>query len=193
MNIQFILNPYTCIMYCLSYISKPEHEMSDFLKSVIREMSPDTTSEREEMKQIMQAYPKNREVSAQEAVARTCSLKLKSCTRYVTFIQTGDDGLKMSLPVRYLQNMTPDAVNIWVSGLPEKYRARPETPEFENMCLAEFASTCVIVYGKQINRKNVVPLLNDMDYLESVQEGQLLSDILVFPNKKIQKGFVAHY
>jgi len=78
MDIQFILNPYICIMYIVSYISKAEHEMSDYLKKVIKDSSHDNLTERECMKQVMNAYSKNREVSAQEAVARTCSLKLKS-------------------------------------------------------------------------------------------------------------------
>ncbi|KAL1268867.1 hypothetical protein QQF64_034230 [Cirrhinus molitorella] len=36
MDIQFVLDSYSCIMYMLSYISKLEHEMSDFLKNVIK-------------------------------------------------------------------------------------------------------------------------------------------------------------
>ncbi|KAI2666920.1 ATP-dependent DNA helicase PIF1 [Labeo rohita] len=90
MDIQFILNPYSCIMYMLSYISKAEHEMSDYLKRVIKDSSHDNLSDRECMKQVMNAYSKNREVSAQEAVARTCSLKLKSSSRSVIFIPTDD-------------------------------------------------------------------------------------------------------
>ncbi|KAM9770958.1 uncharacterized protein ACBT44_004642 [Syngnathus typhle] len=36
-----------------------------------------------------------------------------------------------------------------MTGLPEKYKSRPQTEEFEVMCLADFASMCRIVYGKQ--------------------------------------------
>ncbi|KAI3357220.1 hypothetical protein L3Q82_015676, partial [Scortum barcoo] len=48
----------------------------------------------------------------------------------------------------------------------EKYKARPETPEFEEMCLADFASTCRIVYGQQTKGKHVLPLLNDMGFVQ---------------------------
>ncbi|CAM4490552.1 unnamed protein product [Leuciscus chuanchicus] len=149
MDIQFILNPYSCIMYIVSYISKAEHEMSDYLKKVIKDSSHDDLSERESMKQIMNAYAKNREVSAQEAVARTCSLKLKSSSRAVIFIPTDDNAVKMSLPMRCLQTMDDDIENVWMTGLPEKYKARPNRPEFENMCMAEFASEYRIVYAGQ--------------------------------------------
>ncbi|KAJ7984091.1 hypothetical protein DPEC_G00363740 [Dallia pectoralis] len=97
MDIQYILDEYGCIMYMLSYISKPESEMSDYLKTIVKEMSPENETEREEMKGVLQAYSKHREVSAQESVARTCSLKMKSCSREVVFLQTGDNPLKMSL------------------------------------------------------------------------------------------------
>lgn len=36
MDIQYVLDPFNCIMYMLSYISKPEHEMSNLLKNVIK-------------------------------------------------------------------------------------------------------------------------------------------------------------
>ncbi|KAL7868481.1 hypothetical protein SRHO_G00098650 [Serrasalmus rhombeus] len=149
MDIQFIPNPYSCIMYILSYISKAEHEMSDYLKRVMKDTCP-SSSESETMKQVMQAYSKNREVSAQEAVARTCSLKLKSSSRAVIFIPTDDNAVRLSLPMKCLQDKDPDDENVWMTELAEKYMARPNTPEFENMCMAEFASEYRIVYAEQI-------------------------------------------
>ncbi|XP_076858467.1 uncharacterized protein LOC143512266 isoform X2 [Brachyhypopomus gauderio] len=171
MDIQFILNPYTCIMYILSYISKAEHEMSDYLKRVMRD-SCDSSSERETMKQIMHAYAKNREVSAQEAVARTCSLKLKSSSRAVIFIPTDDNAVRMSLPMKYLENKDPDDENVWMTGLTEKYMARPKTPVFENMCMAEFASEYRIVYTEQKKGKNVFPLQNNMGHIRKRTRGK---------------------
>ncbi len=172
MDIQFILNPYTCIMYMLSYISKAEHEMSDYLKRVIKDSSHDNLSDRECMKQVMNAYSKNREVSAQEAVARTCSLKLKSTSRSVIFIPTDDNAVKMSLPMKYLQTMDDDVENVWMTGLPDKYKARPNRPEFENMCMAEFASEYRIVYGRQTKGKNVLPLQNSMGHIQKRTRGK---------------------
>ncbi|OCT76291.1 hypothetical protein XELAEV_18031490mg [Xenopus laevis] len=171
MDIQFILDPYSCIMYILSYISKAEHEMSDYLKRIIKESSH-TTSERESMKEVMHAYAKNREVSAQEAVARTCSLKLKSCSRTVIFIPTDDNAVRMSLPMKSLQNKHPDDENVWMTGLKEKYQARPNTPEFENMCMAEFASEYRILYGEQKKSKNVLPLQNNKGHIQKRSRGK---------------------
>uniref|UniRef100_A0A8D0D7L8 ATP-dependent DNA helicase n=1 Tax=Sander lucioperca TaxID=283035 RepID=A0A8D0D7L8_SANLU len=53
-----------------------------------------------------------------------------------------------------------------MTSLTDKYKARPETLEFEEMCLADFAATCRIVYGKQTKGKNVLPLLNEMGFVQ---------------------------
>ncbi|KAE8291444.1 hypothetical protein D5F01_LYC11049 [Larimichthys crocea] len=136
---------------------KPEHEMTEFLNDVIRDVKKTNVNEKDEMKQIMQAYAKHREVSAQEAVARTCSLPLKKCSRNVVFIQTDDNALKMSLPMSRLKDVSPESEQVWMSGLPEKYAERPRNPEYEGLCLAEFASRYRTVYGQQSKGKNAVP------------------------------------
>uniref|UniRef100_A0A3B5QQ24 ATP-dependent DNA helicase n=1 Tax=Xiphophorus maculatus TaxID=8083 RepID=A0A3B5QQ24_XIPMA len=166
MDIQYVLDEYTCIEYMMSYIAKPEHEMAQFLKSVVDDLKTANVSQRDEMKKIMQAYSKQREVSAQESVARTCSLPLKKSSRSVLFLQTDEDGIKMSLPMSKLVNMSPDEENVWMKGLPEKYLNRPDTLEFEHMCLAEFASEYRVLYGRQIEGPNAIALLNDAGYIQ---------------------------
>nr|XP_021330385.1 uncharacterized protein LOC101882679 [Danio rerio] len=172
MDIQYILDAYSCIMYMLSYVSKPEHEMSGFLKNVIQSVREANVNEEDEMKHIMQAYAKHRQVSAQESVARTCSLPLKRCSRSVVFVPTDDDALKMSLPISVLLNKNPESEDVWMSGLIEKYRARPLTLEFEKMCLADFASNYRVVYGQQIKGKNVLRLLHDMGFIQKRTVGK---------------------
>ncbi|KAL3983641.1 sodium/potassium-transporting ATPase subunit beta [Sarotherodon galilaeus] len=49
----------------------------------------------------------------------------------------------------FLDNTTPESSNVWMTSLNDKYKARPETPEYEEMCMADFAATCRIVYGQQ--------------------------------------------
>ncbi|XP_055028464.2 uncharacterized protein [Misgurnus anguillicaudatus] len=172
MDIQYILDPYSCIMYMLSYISKPEHEMNEMLKNVIKAVRETDVNEEDEMKHIMQAYSKHRQVSSQESVARTCSLPMKKCSRTVVFVPTDDDALKMSLPLSVLMNKNPDSEDVWMSGIIDKYRARPQTPEFEKMCLADFASNYRIVYGRQTKGKNVQRLLNDMGFIQQRTVGK---------------------
>uniref|UniRef100_A0A9J7Z8N9 ATP-dependent DNA helicase n=1 Tax=Cyprinus carpio carpio TaxID=630221 RepID=A0A9J7Z8N9_CYPCA len=54
----------------------------------------------------------------------------------------------------------------------DKYRARPQTPEFEKMCLADFVSNYRVVYGRQTKGKNVLPLLNDMGFIQKRTVGK---------------------
>ena len=61
---------------------------------------------------------------------RACGLHMKKCTRSVIFVQTDNDVLKMSYPCSFLEYKTPNSINVWMSGLPDKYKSRPETPEF---------------------------------------------------------------
>uniref|UniRef100_A0A3Q3GL43 ATP-dependent DNA helicase n=1 Tax=Kryptolebias marmoratus TaxID=37003 RepID=A0A3Q3GL43_KRYMA len=166
MDIQYMLDEYSCIEYMMSYIAKPEHEMAEFLKSVVEDLKTSNVNQQDEMKKIMQAYSKQREVSAQESVARTCSLPLKKSSRSVIFIQTDEDCVKMSLPMSKLMNMSPDEENVWMAGLPEKYLNRPLTLEFEHICLAEFVSEYRVLYGKQVEGPNAIPLLNDAGYIQ---------------------------
>ncbi|XP_076838347.1 uncharacterized protein LOC143483367 [Brachyhypopomus gauderio] len=191
-DIQYILNPYSCVMYILSYISKAEHEMSDYLKRIVADTNQANTSDRDEMKQIMQAYSKNREVSVQEAVARVCSLKLKSCSRNVIFVPTDDNALKMSLPLKSLNDKSPESENIWMSGLPEKYKNRPNTPDFETMCMAEFASTYRIAYGRQRTGSNVLSLQNGIGFIQKRTQGKpAIIRYARFSEKKYPEKFYA--
>ena len=172
MDIQFIDNPESCIMYLMSYISKPEYDMSEFLKGIIQEVGQQDASDLEHMKQIMQAYSKNREVSIQEAVTRICGLKLKSSSRNVVFIPTDDNALKMSLPMKYLDTKDPNSEQVWMTGLAEKYKARPQTEEFQNMCMADFASNFRPLYGQQKKAHNALPLLNNMGHIQKRTRGK---------------------
>ncbi|KAK7909763.1 hypothetical protein WMY93_014447 [Mugilogobius chulae] len=67
----------------------------------------------------------------------------------------------MSKPMSQLENLV-NSEDIWKPNLLDKYRSRPETQDFEEMCYADFGSTCRIVYGDEKKGKNVMELLNDM-------------------------------
>ncbi|XP_025759938.1 uncharacterized protein LOC109197979 isoform X1 [Oreochromis niloticus] len=82
------------------------------------------------------------------------------------FIPTDDNPVKMSRPLSVLDNTTPESSNVWMTSLNDKYKARPETPEYEEMCMADFAATCRIVYGQQTKGKDVLPLLNEMGFVQ---------------------------
>ncbi|XP_019217525.1 uncharacterized protein LOC109202971 [Oreochromis niloticus] len=165
-DISFVLDAFGAANYLMKYISKKEGGLSEYLKTVIENSHKDSVNECDEMRAVMQAYSKKREISAQECVARACGLHMKQCSRAVIFIPTDDNPVKMSRPLSVLDNTTPESSNVWMTSLNDKYKARPETPEYEEMCMADFAATCRIVYGQQTKGKDVLPLLNEMGFVQ---------------------------
>ena len=106
MDIQYIIDPYSCVMYILSYISKAEHELRQILRftQAQAELKENDSSQdlRAQMKKLGTVYFENREVSIQESVVRTCGLQLKDSSRQVVFVST-DNNARMSKPLAQIQ------------------------------------------------------------------------------------------
>ena len=180
MDIQYVLDPYSCVMYILSYISKSEHELGELLRFARDELQekescPDL---RTQMKKLGLVYFENREVSIQESIVRTCSIQLKDSSRQVIFIPT-ENATRMSKPLAQIQVLAKGNENdedIWMTSTQDRYLARPKTREFENMCQAVFVSKYrVIPKGegqKKTNSPNVHILLKDMGYIMKRSKGQ---------------------
>uniref|UniRef100_A0A669CTC8 ATP-dependent DNA helicase n=1 Tax=Oreochromis niloticus TaxID=8128 RepID=A0A669CTC8_ORENI len=165
LDVSLILNAYSCIEYLCKYITKRESGLSEYLKTVIDNSDKNTVNECDEMRAVMQAYSKKREISAQECVTRVCGLKMKKCSRSVVFVPTDDNPVKMSRPMSYLETTTHDSCNIWMTSLSDKYKCRPETPEYEEMSLADFGALCRLVSGPN-EGKDVLPLLNQLGFVQ---------------------------
>ena len=59
-DIQYIADPYSCIMYVLSYVMKCENGMSEILKRVAKEFKDETVQK--QMKQVLYQFANKREV-----------------------------------------------------------------------------------------------------------------------------------
>jgi len=119
--------------------------MSQVLKDATQEAKDQNLSASLLMKTVSREYMKHRAGSIQENIYRATSLKMKECSRQVVLVPLGNNPIRISLPV--LQN-TNNPNKLWSSNIIDKYHARPEGEQFEDMCLAEFASNYRIVYGK---------------------------------------------
>lgn len=73
MDIQFVLDPFSCIVYIVSYISKSEREMGMLLRQTKIEAQEGNLDAKHTLKKIGSAYLTHREVTAQEAVYRVCN------------------------------------------------------------------------------------------------------------------------
>ena len=77
MDLQFIMDPYACIMYITSYMMKSERAMGELLKNVAEENRGEGLKSK--LRTIGSSFLNNREVSAQEAVYRLFSMPLTVC------------------------------------------------------------------------------------------------------------------
>ncbi|XP_062597817.1 uncharacterized protein LOC134259232 [Saccostrea cucullata] len=183
MDIQFVLDPFSCIVYIISYISKSEREMGLLLKQTKVVAEEGNLNARETLKKIGSAYLNHREVSAQEAVYRVCNLKMKECSRKVVFIPVGENPTRLSKPLSVLKNRSKkidqceiqneddddDDEDTWMTNIVERYENRPTKPVFHDMCLAEFCSEYRVLAKSQIPKnenENVFELQNSKGYIQ---------------------------
>ncbi|XP_071104737.1 uncharacterized protein [Haliotis cracherodii] len=155
MDIQYVVDAYSCVVYIISYISKAEREMGLLLNQAQKEANKDNTDAKSALKKIGAVYLHNREVSAQEAVFRVCNLRLKEGSRKVQFIPTVDP-VRMSLPLETLKNKQQsgelDEDEMWMTSIVDRYKSRPKGDEFNSMCLATFCSEYRVVSKSEVTR-----------------------------------------
>nr|XP_034326029.1 uncharacterized protein LOC105328139 [Crassostrea gigas] len=178
MDIQFVLDPFSCIVYIISYISKSEREMGMVLKQTKIEAEEGNESARTTLKKIGSAYLNHREVSAQEAVYRVCNLKMKECSRKVVFVPVGENPTRLTKPLSQIKRKRTtkdddedeeDDEDIWMTNIVERYENRPNEPFFQNMCLAEFCSEFRVLSKSQVpktHNENVYELQNSKGFIQ---------------------------
>lgn len=158
LDIQFVVDAFACVVYIISYISKSEREMGLLLGNAQREARKDgNTSAKDALKQLASVYLHNREVCAQESVYRLTNMHLKECSRKVVFVPTGDNIVKMSLPLKVLRQKATSrdltTEEMWMTSIVDRYKNRPE--DLNDICMATFASEYRVLSK---NEKSRAPL-----------------------------------
>ena len=167
MDLQFVADPYSAIMYVLSYVMKSEKGMSDTLKSIAKERESEGV--KEQMKGISSAFSNKREVSVQEAIMRVLSCWLFRKTTDVIYVSNAEKELRTRVPLSKaaLMDLEDNDTDVFMTSIHDRYENRPD--HLEHMCLAEFATTYSpstrrnedhISSGKQIVLKNELGLMS---------------------------------
>ena len=134
------MDPYACVMYIVSYISKSEREMGDLLRNAQREASEGNGEAISQLRKLGSLYLHHREISVMGSIYFICGLPLQKSTRKVIFVQTDKDSHKISKPLHMLENSSNECDNPWQTTQIDKYIARPNNTYFNNMCMAKFFS-----------------------------------------------------
>ena len=140
MDIQLILDPYACLMYCVDYISKSENGMSKLLREALNELKQGNNTVKQRLRVIANKFLNSSEISAQQAVYHILSIPLSISSRSTVFINTNRSQNRISMVKsdEVPQKLEPDSKNVFVEGLIGMYINRPD--EMKNVCLADFAS-----------------------------------------------------
>ncbi|CAF4680622.1 unnamed protein product, partial [Rotaria sp. Silwood2] len=112
MDIQFVLDPYACAKYLMSYTTKPEREMSLLLEATHKECREGNMSVREEMKKLTGTFFNHRQVSVQEAIYRATKMPLTYSSRGFVFVPAHSNSCKFLKSQNVLKELDPDDENI---------------------------------------------------------------------------------
>ena len=141
MDVQFVLDPYSCAVYILSYISKGQRGMSKLLEQANKEaqMSFGENIQRQ-VRHIGNKFLNAVEISAQEAVYLVMQMPLKRSSRAVQFINTAHPSERCFLlkSMEKLHDLPDNSTEIESDNILKKYSRRPRA--LEDLSLADFVA-----------------------------------------------------
>ena len=88
MDIQFILDPYVCAMYALSYILKGQKGMSKLLERACKEAKLGNKDIKNKIRHIGNKFLNAVDISAQEAMYLVLQMPLRRSSREFQFVNT---------------------------------------------------------------------------------------------------------
>lgn len=83
MDIQPVLDPESCIMYIVGYITKSEREQGDLLRRAQEEVQEGNVEPLHLFRKLGNIYLNHRAISKMEAIYRVTGMKLKQSSREV--------------------------------------------------------------------------------------------------------------
>ena len=104
MDIQFVLDPYACAVYILSYITKGQRGISKLLRKACEEAKEGNKNIINKVRHIGNKFLNAVEISAQEAVYLVLQMPSRRSSREFQFINTSDPDERTFLLKKYGQN-----------------------------------------------------------------------------------------
>ncbi|XP_078383037.1 uncharacterized protein LOC144665645 [Oculina patagonica] len=140
MDIQYILDPYACAVYILSYITKGQRGMSKLLRRASEEASSGNKDIMNKVRHIENKFLNAVEISAQEAVYLVLQMPLRRSSREFQFINTSNPEERTFLlkTMDKLQELPDNSEDIESDNLIKRYQRRQK--QMEELCLADFAA-----------------------------------------------------
>ena len=139
-DLQFVLDPYACAMYIVSYISKSQKGMSALLDQTATEARQGNIDLKRQVRHIGNYFANSVETCAQEAIYLLIQIPLTKATRQVVFINTSQTEKRTFLlrQTSSLKNLSHNSTDIQADNDIKRYTKRPKA--LENWCLADYVS-----------------------------------------------------
>lgn len=144
MDIQFILDPYACVSYIVSYISKGQRGLSNLLHQACKEARSSESDIKQQVRRIGNQFLSHVEIGAQEAVYLVLQMPLRKCTRSVD-TNSAEKRVALLKSFTDLQHLPKNSTNIEADNVLKRYKRRPKKL---NYCIyADFVSWYDTVYS----------------------------------------------
>lgn len=153
-DLQYILNAYSCVTYVVDYMQKSDKGMSKLLHDLQEDMKKKNSSAKDQMKAAVHLFVNKSETCNQEIDYHLLSMHLSECSRKCQYINTSplcerSRMLKSSENLQFMSIHSPDSTEIFVTNIIEYYIDRPES--YATLSLADFVAN----FNLQKSRANV--------------------------------------
>ena len=156
-DIQYVLDPYSCVIYICDYLMKNNKGMSMLLENAAKEARKGNMNLKQSVRHIGNKFLNCSEMSEQECAYSLLELPITQSSIRVEFINTSEipNRVFITKPDHILQKMDPNSQEIKQENNIDKYSSRPNI--LKDMCLADFVALTQTTY--QYNKE----ILSDDD------------------------------
>lgn len=179
LDVQFVLDPYACASYIVSYISKGQRGMSNLLYQACQEAKFKDCDIRQQVRRVGNQFLTHVEIGAQEAAYILLQMPLRRSSRSVVFVDTNttEERVVLIKPMTTLQDMAKNSTNIESDNCLKRYIRRPMI--LNNYCFADFVSWFDIIKSENPNKKkNVLNSDTELPELEYEDNADDVPDVL---------------
>ena len=143
-DIQYVLDPYSCVVYICDYLMKNNKGMSKLLEAAAKEGNMDL---KQSVRHIGNKFLNCSEMSEQECAYSLLELPITQSSIKIEFINTSEinDRVFIAKPDYILKTMHPESEEIKQESNVDKYASRPHISK--NMCLADYISLTDTIYN----------------------------------------------
>ena len=140
MDLQYVLDPYACATYILSYITKGQRGMSRLLEKATEEVKLGNKDIAKKVRHIGNKFLNAVEVSAQEAAYLVLQMPMRRSTRDFQFINTShpDERTFLLKKLDKIKELPDNSCDIESDNFIKRYQRRPK--QLQNTCLADFVA-----------------------------------------------------